>query len=130
MNTTGTTVSTRQTLEQRRAAAAWEHVGDSPSKEYVSLVRGASATILTCGLGQTIAFYLSKAKNNKEYERLTSHLAEWVLGDRENPARGKDGENLLKEIIHKNSDCYRELTAEALAYLVWLKRFAEARHRE
>jgi CRISPR-associated protein Cmr5 len=130
MNTAGTIQSTRQTLEQRRAAAAWEHVGDSPSKEYVSLVRGASATILSCGLGQTIAFYVSKAKKDKEYDLLTTHLAQWVLGNREKPDKSKNGTHLLQEIINNDSDRYRELTSEALAYLVWLKRFADARKKE
>jgi len=133
MNTADTILSTQQTLEQRRAAAAWEHVSkleESHSKEYVSLVRGASATILSCGLGQTIAFYGSKAKKGKEYNLLTTHLAQWLLGNREKPDKSKDGTDLLQEIINNDSDRYRELTSEALAYLVWLKRFAEARQKE
>lgn len=134
MNTTTAIQSTRRTLEQRRAAAAWAHVGDSPTKEYVSLVRGASATILSCGLGQTIAFYLSKAskekENENEYDLLTKHLAQWVLGNRERPNTSKTGTDLLQEIMNNDSDRYRELTSEALAYLVWLKRFADARKKE
>jgi len=133
MNTADTILSTQQTLEQRRAAAAWEHVSkleESHSKEYVSLVRGASATILSCGLGQTIAFYASKAKKDKEYNLLTTHLAQWLLGNREKPDKSKNGTDLLQEIINNDSDRYRELTSEALAYLVWLKRFAEARQKE
>jgi CRISPR-associated protein Cmr5 len=136
MNTADTILSTQQTLEQRRAAAAWEHVSkleESHSKEYVSLVRGASATILSCGLGQTIAFYVSKAKKDKEYNEynlLTTHLAQWVLGNREKPDKSKTGTDLLQEIINNDSDRYRELTSEALSYLVWLKRFAEARQKE
>ncbi len=37
-----------------------------------------------------------------------------------------DTTNLLNKIIHTDSQIYRLATSEALAFLQWLKRFAEA----
>jgi len=111
----------RQTRDQKRAAAAWEATPD-PSDEYVSLVRGAAASIMTMGLGQTLAFYHSKETDH--HTRLANALAEWLLDDPE-----ADGEDLLRTIMHRDSSAeYHRRTTEAIAYLSWLKRFAEANH--
>jgi CRISPR-associated protein Cmr5 len=113
-------MSIKQTLEQERAKAAWERTPEKITKEYISLVRGASATILTCGLGQTIAFYLSK--KTAAHTQLTDALASLVL-----KGADKKGYHLMEDISTNDSDRYRFLTRECLAYLMWLKRFAEAR---
>lgn len=117
-----------KTIEQRRAAAAWEHVGPAPPKEYVALVQGAPAAIHTAGLGQTVAFYLSR-KDRAEYAKLLTHLATWVLRARRDadPDASKGPDDLMTAIQSGSSDDYRRLTAETLAYLAWLKRFAAAR---
>jgi CRISPR-associated protein Cmr5 len=41
---------------------------------------------------------------------------------------GLPGQDLLEWIVNPNtgSDRYRQATAEAIAFLVWVKRFAEA----
>jgi CRISPR type III-B/RAMP module-associated protein Cmr5 len=80
---------------------------------------------MTAGLGQTVALYLAKGK--AEHTRLLKNLAQWLLGDGEKPAKGKTGQNLLDEIMDEDSDRYRQLRINALVYLTWLKRFAEAR---
>lgn len=113
-----------QTIEQKRAKSAWEHVGEGPAKEYVSLTQGAPVHIYTAGLGQTVAFYLTKAKPGNEYETLLTHLAEWVLQNRQGL---KNGNALMQDIQNGDTQAYRRLTSETLAYLAWLKRFAKAR---
>lgn len=113
----------RQTLEQERAKKAWEQVNQSYSDEYLSVVRGTPPLILSCGLGQTIAFYCSKGGASKI---VADHLAEWLLRDEAQ----KSATDLLDNIMHNDRDRYRQLTSEAIAYLVWLKRFAEAKNKE
>lgn len=113
-----------QTIEQQRAARAWEHVGDAPTNGYVSLTQGAPVHIHTSGLGQTAAFYLTKAKDGNEYDALLKHLAEWLLRQQPGP---KNGQALMQTIQSGDTQAYRRLASEAIAYLAWLKRFAKAR---
>lgn len=121
-NAESPSTATRQTRNQERAKAAWEATpaADDLSDEYRSLVRGAGASIMTMGLGQTLSFYLAKGQSH--HERLADALARWLLEDVD-----ADGEALIETIMQSESSEYRRLTTEALAYLTWLKRFAEAR---
>jgi CRISPR-associated protein Cmr5 len=118
--------SPQQTIEQKRARAAWDNVlavkEQNYKGEYRSLVRSAPADVLTNGLGQTLAFL--KAKGKGEHRDLLKHLSQWVC-----PQMGwAQDDDLLDKLTEPaaSSDVYRRATAETLAYLVWLKRFAEA----
>lgn len=117
-----TTVSRRRSLEQERAAKAWDCVRSvaERKKEYVSLARGAPADIQANGLGQTLAFW--KAKKELEHRQVYAAVSQWIqerlnLGDRD----------VLEWVIKDaNTNDYRRATAEVMAFLTWLKRFAEA----
>jgi CRISPR-associated protein Cmr5 len=119
--------SPQQTIEQKRARAAWDDVlevkgQESYKEKYLALVRSAPADALTNGLGQTLAFL--KAKGKGEHKALSKHLSRWVC-----PQMGwTQNDDLLRKLTEPDagSDVYRRATAETLAYLVWLKRFAEA----
>jgi len=116
-------MSQQQTLQQRRAAAAWadvQRIEKTPSKdEYLSLVRGAPAMIQKDGLGHTLAFL--KAKKGGHHLDLNGHLSKWVMTE------FKTGQSdLLEWLLKASSADYRRATTEAMAYLMWLKRFAEA----
>ena len=121
----------KKTMDQHRACWAWAQTLDNPSKDYVSLVEGTPATILMCGLGQTVAFFMAK---DEQHKRVLTNLASWLLVGKDNPDHGekreKTGEDLLLEITSKDRDRYHELTDEALEYLIWLKRFAKARKKD
>jgi len=115
--------------EQERAKFAYERVqkrreegggekGDLAGK-YRQLVVGLPAMIQQCGLGQTMAFLASKAKD--QHAMALGDLEEWLRRDY---AKGEDG--VLKALMDGDSRAYRMATSEALAYLQWLKRFAEA----
>jgi len=116
----------RQTLEQERAGRAWECVREVKDKEdyadkYGSLARKAPSLVQTNGLGQTLAFLLSKAKGkDNEHQALYDHLSGWVTGQM------RWGKPLLEEVVSRDSADYRRATAEAMAFLIWLRRFAEA----
>lgn len=136
-------MSRQRLLEQERAAAAWrciEQIIESNkqldekkkyTKEYSSLVRSAPADIQTNGLGQTLAFWRAKGyeqgrpKSDNAQAELLAHVSAWLSHpDVKILPNGKD---LMKWITEEAStDTYRRATAEAIAFLTWLKRFAEA----
>lgn len=156
--------SLQKTLEQRRAAHAWQCVNrcledaiqalekaiqregdakragrlrkeldqlrsgggaDEWRKKYGSLARRVPMLVLINGLGQTLAFLRAKGKDDPgdEHNILFQHLSTWTMSQVAPDAGNKD---LLSWILEKDSASYRRATAEALAYLAWLKRFAEA----
>lgn len=121
--------SQQQTLEQRRAASAWQKIQevngqpDAFKKKYSGLARKAPALIMTAGLGQALAFWRAKAGGKAdEHQMLYNHLSTWVMGE----MKMSGSDDLLGGILRQSSTVYRQATAEALAFLVWLKRFAEA----
>jgi CRISPR-associated protein Cmr5 len=118
----------QETLEQARAKHAWEAIQEAKriagnnSSEYGSLVRRASALIRTNGLGQTLAFYAAKGKGPHQW--LKECISQWVLSQ---VSPGGQSQDLLDWIMSQaTSTQYRWATQEALAYLRWLRRFAEA----
>lgn len=128
----------RQTTEQERAQSAWANVeniaGKSYNKVYGSQARGLPAMIQTNGLGQTLAFLKAKGKNeDNAYKALYSHLSQWTFarltgGAADQPlSGGRTTGDLLEYLIHRDSAVYRRATSEALAYALWLRRFAEAK---
>jgi CRISPR type III-B/RAMP module-associated protein Cmr5 len=93
------------------------------AKEYLSLVRGADSFIHQCGLLQTLAFYLAKAKEKEQHRLLTGHLL-LRLG----PEYLPDGDILkgYRRLIGKEDIELMKDTASVRRYLLWLKRYAEA----
>jgi len=117
-------ITRMQTLEQRRAAAALSSidsvVGKNYDREYRSLVRSFPAYVLTNGLAPALAFL--KSKGGPEHEELYRQLSDWVPKE-----LGLSSGELLDVILQQNSYAYMRTTREALAFVVWLKRFAEAK---
>jgi len=134
-----------QTLDQRRASKAWDFVNnlnkeieekllsdkekqdsekkkkkiEEARKKYRSLALKTPVLILTNGLGQTLAFFKSKGG---EHDLLYGHLSKWLV----NESKIYDQGELVQKIINGDSTTYRQATTETLAFLNWLKRFAEA----
>jgi CRISPR-associated protein Cmr5 len=121
----------QQTLEQKRAKKAWEdvqsvasHSKDDFKKKYGSLARRVPMLVLTNGLGQTLAYLRSKGKDeSNEHNVLFRHLSDWTMSQ---VAPNERDQDLLAWVLNNDSAAYRRATAEALTYLTWLKRFAEA----
>uniref|UniRef100_A0A7C4PHX0 CRISPR type III-B/RAMP module-associated protein Cmr5 n=1 Tax=Anaerolinea thermolimosa TaxID=229919 RepID=A0A7C4PHX0_9CHLR len=118
------TVSRQRSLEQERAAHAYEAVKNAKGKkdkELKSLARSAPASIQSNGLGQTLAFW--KAKKEEHHLALYNALSGWLK--KQLPLT--NDLDLLEWIATTATSLqYRQATAEALAYLNWYKRFAEA----
>lgn len=117
-------MSLRRTLEQERARVAWADVAAvrDGRKEYLALARGAAVDIQVNGLGQTLAFWRARADRAAQYRALYGQLSNWVGGQVD------AGGDLLEWLIapSTSSDSYRWASLEAIAYLGWVKRFAEA----
>ncbi|MBA3532224.1 MAG: type III-B CRISPR module-associated protein Cmr5 [Ardenticatenales bacterium] len=126
--------SRQRTLEQERGNHAWQKVSDIQDKsfrtEYRALVRKLPSHIMLTGLGQTLAFLQAKAgSGSNEHHALERHLSEWVVQELTGKALKESGySSLLLWILNaqRTTDDYRRATSETLAYVAWLKRFAEA----
>lgn len=125
-------VSRQRSLEQRRAAAAWRCIEQVKSQSYRGkygpLARGAPTDIQVSGLGQSLAFWRSKGKRDtglptNEYQALVRDVSDWVVSQVNVPP---DQPLFVWIMETATTDEYRRATAEALAFLGWVKRFAEA----
>ncbi|GFP27357.1 type III-B CRISPR module-associated protein Cmr5 [Candidatus Hakubella thermalkaliphila] len=106
------------TIEQERAQKANELArGD---KDYKSAADKFPAMIMSCGLLQALTFY--KSKDKELYDALAIWFREklGMAGDRD----------LLDYAVSLSVSEYRAATTEALAFLTWLKRFADAKYQE
>ena len=113
--------------EQERAKIAWDLVNKVPSSlidSYASLAKSAPIMILTNGLGQTLAFFISK--KSKECNLLYEHLSKWLS---DNVVWTQDGD-LIERVVNEEVPGYKMATEEALAFLAWVKRFATALSKE
>lgn len=115
--------------DQARALRAWNLIADSTDQvkgkdwedKYGSLVKNFPAMIVTNGLGQALAFL--KAKKKPHHLALYQHVSGWVT---KSIYGGAESDQLLQKIIADSSTNYRRATTETLAFVAWLKRFAEA----
>lgn len=139
--------SVHKTQEQERASFAWESVKKVGDKgKYKDVIRKFPSMVITNGLGNALAFLLSKGtkeiekdENGKkvkvkepdggsEHGQLYLHLQEWLCDRRKLITKGQahDDFRLMQGLIQEKSPTYRHATMEALALAGWLKRFAEA----
>lgn len=107
-------------LERRRAKRAFRLArGD---KEYKSAADKFPAMVMNCGLLQALSFYRGKEKLRPLFDAVKEWFCERYGWDR--------NEDLLKRIMDLDPSDYREKTREALAFLTWLKRFADIKYQE
>jgi CRISPR-associated protein Cmr5 len=110
------------------ALQAVENIKDKNIGHYVSYVQALPANILQNGLGQALATLLAASKGKEEdpHHRLYEQIQSWLCRtDEDAPYAGKP-KKLMKAITEGNEQAYLHAHAEALAYLVWLKKFAVA----
>lgn len=109
------------TLEQERAAYAWERV-QGCSRDYMNLAKGAPALIMNNGLMQALAFYASKDK--PQHRALNQHLLGWLNGRGLVPTA--TFADAMSSLHRADSADYRRATEEAMALLKWIRQFAPA----
>lgn len=122
----------RKTLEQKRAKSAWDEIQEikkeSFQSEYASWAKKLPVLVLTNGLGQTLAFLKSKSNGDSRTAKAQGRLLETLNGWLLTPPTFKwenNNPDILQRIVESSSDTYRLATMEALAFLNWLRRFAE-----
>jgi CRISPR-associated protein Cmr5 len=113
-----------KTIEQQRAAHALEKVkGVQSGKKFTSVATAMPTMIHTNGLGQAIAF--CKGKGERQYDEMVEMLAEWLCSEGR-PFAGNESREILDAITQNDMQTYMLAQAEAMAYLVWVKKFAKA----
>ena len=111
------------TLEQQRAQDAWDKCA-AYTKEHVNVAKGLPALIMNSGLMQVLAFCHEKGGAN---EVVAQHLRAW-LGKRFNGVDRDPGFDLLMQALMKAQPAdYQAITAEAFAWLRWMRQMAAAR---
>ncbi len=129
---------TAPTLEQKRTKHALDQIKalerqGRPGK-YVSYVNALPAAILTNGLGQALA--TERAASDDMHRELAKHVAAWLLSEdahtrygtptKEEAEKEDDSRRLLSRMVAGGQDAYVWAQAEAIAYVTWLKTFANA----
>lgn len=120
-----TATSRKLTLEQLRAQDAWKKAEqgiDKHGKDYVNDAKGLPALIMNSGLMQVMAFLHGKGGR---HETLAQHLRDWLHAQCGTP---KDFEGFMKQLFEmQDARRFQMITAEAFAWLKWLRQLASAR---
>ena len=118
-------------LEKGRAEFAYQKVlevsklNKELQKDYRSYVRKLPQMILSNGLGQTLAFVYSKKKKGNAYEFIYDQISQYLESENTMRISKEKGRDLVEWVIGLDSIQYRYATEEVLAFLNWLRRFAE-----
>jgi CRISPR-associated protein Cmr5 len=130
----GTTSSLRK-LEQGRAKFAWSRAQEARSKssikfdEYKSYSKSLPMLIKTSGLGASLAFFRSKARkkngDNTAYGQIYDDISAYFKEEHKRHLIDLSQKELMEAVIDLDSAQYRIITIETLAFLQWLRRFAE-----
>lgn len=129
--TTPTKEKPGPTLEQQRAQDAWDCAksvaqkpGDAYDK-YINAAKALPALIMNSGLMQVLAFCHEKGGAN---EVVASQLRAWLAERFPSMFDGTNFEPFMQVLmkIEKPGD-YQAITAEAFAWLRWLRQMAAAR---
>jgi CRISPR-associated protein Cmr5 len=141
-----------QTLDQQRAKLAWDVVEEalalSPrdQREFGTEAKKLPARVLASGLGQALAFLSAKAQREgapgtgmakgakgggtakgKAKKPGVRALLDGLDGLAKARLRVPTDRDFLAHLIENDAAFLRRATAEALAWLQWVGRFAEAR---
>lgn len=120
-----------QTVDQVRARLAWELVSsladldERERKEFGTEAKRLGPRILASGLGQAVAFLRAKAKDKKPALTQLLDGLDRAMAERL-PRRQGGSAELIRRIVEGDSAFLRRATGEALAYVQWVARFAEA----
>lgn len=94
---------------------------------YVNYANALPAAVITNGLGQALATQLAAAKGEPKdpHRLLFRHVQQWLCrGADDSPFQGCD--DLMQAVTECAESDYVWAQAETLAYLEWLKKFANA----
>ncbi len=124
-------------LEQGRAAFAYTCAEGAKrdlgkkAKEYKSYVKKMPMLIKTNGLGSAVAFAFAKgskdgiAKKDNAWGLLYIHLETYLKDKSPSKLFTVENNQLAKKMTEIDSFTYRATTIDVLAFLGWLRRFAD-----
>jgi len=120
----------RASFAYQRAKTVAENFGKDVAHAYKSYAISLPMLIKTNGLGAALAFVFAKKNANREKKEYAYHLLYQNLTDYVKDFSGhliklEGGQDLVQAVISLNSSEYRALTVEVLAFLNWLRRFAD-----
>ena len=113
----------RQTLEQQRAQDAWTKSARYTDK-HTKFAKGLPALIMNSGLMQVMAFLADKGGR---HETLAQHLRQWLQGRFPKQIPNADFATFMQALMKAEPGDYQAITAEAFAWLRWLRQMAAAR---
>lgn len=119
-------VNTRQKLEQGRATFAFTKAKngiDTHGTDFKQYCKKVPMMIKNHGLGAALAFMYSKGGAQGT---ILMYLEDWFKAD--DKCKGLINlitKKLISEITEVDTQAYRALTIEAIAFLTWLRRFAD-----
>jgi len=118
----------KQTLEQQRAQDAWEKAAGR-GKEYVNLAKGLPSLIMNSGLMQVMAFLHEKGKgqDSDPHSALALDLRSWLSGRFAGVRPGFA--DFMNDMMNADARMYQDITAEAFAWLRWMRQMAPARQQ-
>jgi len=115
-----------QTLEQLRAADAWK-AAQGRKAEYKRLAKGLPALIIGSGLLQTLAFLHEKGGDTQRpHAALGGQLRTWLKQRYPKDIHGDSFEAFTESLLKAQPMAYQQITAEALAWLRWVRQMAAA----
>jgi len=112
-----------KTLNQERSEYTLKKVLDIQGKDYSSFIAGTPSMILKNGFGHTLAFFLSKGK--EEHKFVFNLIQNWLI-DKEYIDSIKDNRDFMLKLSTINRKSYIEAQKETLLLLEWVKRYAQA----
>lgn len=118
--------TTAPTLEQQRAQHAWT-CAERYNKEHVNLAKGLPALIMNSGLMQVLAFCHEKGG---AHEAVAQHLRAWLNKRFNDVDRDPGFDVFMQRLMSASPRDYQAITAEAFAWLKWLRQMASARSKD
>ncbi len=117
------------TLEQQRAADVWRKTTGC-NGEYVNLAKGLPMLIMQSGLMQTLAFLHEKGSKSSQThcKVLGDQLRGWLSGRFPQQMKSADFHGFMEALMKAEPRFYQQLTAEAYAWLRWVRQIAPARN--
>ncbi len=113
-----------ETLEQRRARDAWTKA-EGRGRDYTNAAKALPALIMNTGLMQVLAF--CNEKKGSANELVGSHLRQWLNSRFHDADRDPGFEPFMQALLDASPRDYQAITAEAFAWLKWLRQMAAAR---
>lgn len=118
-----------QTLEQKRAAYAWQcvnAVGPQHRDDYKNLAKAMPMMVMNSGLMQTLAILEEKGKEEKgkpHHTALKNHVIHWITNQGQGE-RAMPFSQLMPQLLDAKPLQFRQATAETHAILRWIRQLA------